>query len=281
MPSTRMERNDKCDAMVMDHDAENDRKARHLLQKLGFDPDHIHQYYLMDCSNSIHRVDVRNVTPLIYFILRGNLPMCQYLLWSRGADGRTVDSDGHFPLYWAAYSGHLAVVQFLCGEFGGGARDDIRNVDNGGTSPLRVALLRGQYEVVQWLILHAGALSKPRQRSVIHEYTMRRGLRPELSEGEDPRRAILAWVHTVITTHETLQLVLAGTLVVEPSESESSESPLVLLNGHPGILELIAAFVERQPTRHELRISRHLRERLLAFIDDISFIPRRRARRRG
>ena len=86
MPSTRMERNDKCDAMVMDHDAENKRTAQHLLQKLGFDPDHIHQYYLMDCSNSIHRVDVRNVTPLIYFILRGNLPMCR---WSNRRCGWT------------------------------------------------------------------------------------------------------------------------------------------------------------------------------------------------
>ena len=193
--------------------------------------------------------------------------MCRYLVWSRGADSRTVDAEGH-----------LDIVQYLCDEVRGGARDDIRQVDNGGTSPLRAALLRGHVPVVQWLILHAGALSKPRQWSAIHEYTMRRGLRPELNEGEDPRRANLAWVHTAVTTHDTLQLFLSGTLVVEPSESES---PLVLLNGHPGILELIAAFVETQPTRHELRLSRHLRERLLVFIDDGPFIPRRRARRRG
>jgi len=47
--------------------------------------------------------------------------MCQYLLLSRGADSRTVDSDGHFPLYWAAYSGHLDIVQYFCDEVRGGA----------------------------------------------------------------------------------------------------------------------------------------------------------------
>ena len=51
MLSTQIEeRNGSGDAVVMDHDAENDRKARHLLQKLGFDPDHIYQDYVMDCS---------------------------------------------------------------------------------------------------------------------------------------------------------------------------------------------------------------------------------------
>jgi len=49
MLSTQIEeRNGSGDAVVMDHDAENDRKARHLLQKLGFDPNNIHQDYIME-----------------------------------------------------------------------------------------------------------------------------------------------------------------------------------------------------------------------------------------
>ena len=49
---------------------------------------------------------------MIYVCFTGTLTTIRYLI-TRGADGRTTDNSGASPMYYAAWSGHLEIVQFL------------------------------------------------------------------------------------------------------------------------------------------------------------------------
>ena len=108
---------------------------------------------------------------MMYFCRAGNLKMIQYLL-SRGADCRKEGPAGRFPMYWAACSGHLEIVQFLYHD--GGAQDDIRKQD--GNSPLCIALHNGHVDVWKWLILNE--VLSARNYGVIDDTIMRNNLRP-------------------------------------------------------------------------------------------------------
>jgi len=146
---------------------------------------------------------------------------------------------------------------------------DVRRVIDGGASPLEKAFYFGHFPVVQWLILN-GALSSPlrrRTRSSIHNYTMRRALRPgNMYCKYDPRRTVLAWAQNAVTAHDNITVLLTGT------HPKSSLSPLQVLNGKPGLLKVIADYAG-YPTPHEFRIFRSLLQRLLAFIDDVPILP--------
>ena len=207
--------------------------------------------------------------------------MVRYLIVRRNADCRQVDRWGYPPMHWAAMYGHLEIIKLLSHD--GGAHDDIRKVNNFGYSPLRVALSRRHFHVARWLILN-GALAS-RDDNVIDDIVMRRDLRQSRAWDEDRRLAILAWARDAVTTHDTVKvLLLTGTMVPtsvfrrhpnNPYATRSnkrrrkSSSPLVMLKGKSGILELIARYVSG--TKQQLRTLRRFNVLLPVFIEDTPF----------
>ena len=234
-----------------------DTTARALLKEKGFNPEDVEQ--VDEWGN--------DETPLLYFCEMGNLQMVLYLISRRGADCSKANSSGEFPMYVAARWGHLKIVDVLFHD--GGAHEDVRRVNDGGASPLEKAFYFGHFPVVQWLILN-GALSSPlrrRTRSSIHNYTMRRALRPgNMYCKYDPRLTVLAWAQNAVTAHDNITVLLTGT------HPKSSLSPLQVLNGKPGLLKVIADYAG-YPTPHEFRIFRSLLQRLSAFIDELPILP--------
>ena len=287
---TTKTRNEGFCAVIVD--ADEDKKSRELLARVGFDPNKIHK----EC-----RINGWSTTPMIYFSAIGNLKMIQYLV-SRGADCRKTNTNGGFPMYYAAAWGHIEVVQWLFHH--GGAKEDIRKVLRSGQaleqyilqstacSPLHTALLRGYFDVVHWLILNGALASRDDvDICIIDDIVMRRDLGQHDSWSEDKRLPILSWAQDAITTHDMIQLFLKGTILSSSSfrrhpnneyatrskrmrlsstAAASSSSPLVIFKGKSGILELISKYVG-VPQPREIRIFRQVMVLLPAFIEDVPF----------
>ena len=256
-----------------------DRTARAHLTNIGFDPEDV-------SKKGIGTSLLCETTPMEHFCREGNLPMVRYLISIRGADCRTTDESGRFPLFWAAVWGHLEIIKLLSRD--GGAQDDIRKLTGYGCSPLRVALhkVNEYFDVVWWLLLN-GALA-PDDGGGIDDLVMRRDLRQDLREGlvwsYDKRLTVLAWVRDTVAAHDNVKVFLTGTIVPASSfrrhpenpyatrskRTKVAPSPLVLLKGKSGILEVIAHYVAGTPQqRHTLR---QLMDRLPAFIADEPFV---------
>ena len=263
------------------HEAD-DQTARTVLTQKGFDPDDIHQACVVTGG-------WQTTTPLFFFSAMGTVTMMRYLISIRGADGRQTDAEGRCPMYWAAANGRVDTIQWLAQD--GGAHDDIRRVTSTGISPispLRIALHRGHVEVAKLLIL-LGALS-PKNGGIMEDRIMRRDLCHEGSEwSEDKRRSLLSWAHQSVAA---VPVLLTGTIVSAASASRRpppppkpydatrrhhkrqkrshASSPLVVLNGKSGILELIAHYVAGTP--HQVRTLQQLITRLPVFMADVPFV---------
>ena len=209
--------------------------------------------------------------------------MVRYLISIRGADCRKVDKNGNSPMHWAAIYGHLEIVQFLYHECG--AHNDLRKQNSAGFSPLRIALIRGHFNVVYWCVLNK-ALS-PRDDvdgGGIDDMVMRRDFAQGVFWEDDIRLPILAWVRDAVATHDNVKVFLTGTIVSASSfhrhpknpyatrskRTKVAPSPLVILNGKSGILELIAHYVAGTPQQR--RTLRQLLILLPVFIEDVPFV---------
>jgi ankyrin repeat protein len=84
-------------------------------------------------------------TPLLWAAYNGHLAVVQYLC-EQGADKDARDGIGWAPLHWAAYKGHLPVVQYLCEQ---GADKEARN--NNGETALDLATRKVHLPVVVYL----------------------------------------------------------------------------------------------------------------------------------
>jgi len=244
-----------------------------LLKEEGFDPDEMNKACRVPGGGS------SLWTPMNWFVRWGNLQMCRFLL-SHGADCRKRDSDGWFPLLWAASCGHLEIMEWLSHECG--AHEDIWKVDFSGNSPLRLALrfaFSECFDTIQWLIRkQALSIRASVEGGGIDDAIMRRDFRQGVSYpgGE----VVLEWAQDAVTTHETVKLLLlAGTIMSSSSfrrhpnnpyatrsnkRRKKSSSPLVMFKGKSGILELIAHYVSGTP--QQLRTLRQLLDRLPAYI---------------
>mmetsp|Transcript_32990 Transcript_32990/g.38005 ORF Transcript_32990/g.38005 Transcript_32990/m.38005 type:complete len:341 (+) Transcript_32990:56-1078(+) len=272
--------------VAVDH--EEDRKARELLRKIGFDREDMNK----ECR-IVHDFDDGNdggggfwsVTPMIYFSGNGNLKMCKYL-FSRGADCRKKFG-WTYPFFSAAANGHFEVIKWLFHH--GGAKDDIQNQSTSGHigSPLFIALKNGHEKLVKWLIRN-GALS--RDGAIIDDMTMRNDLCEDYYEkwNCDKRLNLLSWAQDAVTIHDHFGLFLKGTIISSSSfrrhpnndyetrskrkemVSATTSSPLVMFKGKSGILELIAEYVGI-PKAQEVRTFRQLSILLPAFIEDVPF----------
>ena len=296
MPSNEIETSESVVAVTMDHDhddQEYDQTAQALIKKMGFDLDNINKLCVID--DPYDDGYTWSVTPMIYFCSTGNLPMCQYLFFRLGADCRQTDGCLCFPMLIAAAYGHLEIVRWLSQV--GGAREDIRKVTKAGNSPLGEALRYGYFPVAQWFILNGawaphilwilgGSLHNCSK--VIDDTLMRKELHPKRLRTVDQGRAILSWAKEAVKDHDNIYVFLTGTIVSAASYrrhpknqyatrskrmkvAPSSSSPVELLKGNV-VLKLVAAYVETKPKPQDLRIYRHLMDRLPAFIDEQPFV---------
>ena len=156
-----------------------------------------------------------------------------------------------------------------------------------GSSPLRIALDKGHLDVAKWLILN-GALSSPRAvNDGIDDRITRRDLRQDGSDKSYyTRLTILAWVRDAVAAHDNVKVFLTGTIATASSfrrhpnneyatrskKQKVAPSPLVLLKGKSGILEVIAHYVAGTPQQR--RTLQQLRDRLPAFIAVTPFFER-------
>ena len=252
---------------------EADRKARTLLTKKGFDPDDIHKACVV--TGGVFT----KMTPLIYFSAMGQVTMVRYLVY-RGADGRTTDEDGRFPLFWAAANGRVETVHWLAQD--GGAHEDLRRITPSGISPLRIALHRGHLDAAQLLIL-LGALA-PQKGGAMEDWILRRDLCQDGSDWSyDRRLSLLSWAQNSVAA---VPVLLTGTIESAAASRRHPKNPyatrshkrqkisqsssLVVLNGKSGILELIAHYVAGTP--QQVRTLRQLITLLPVFIANVPFV---------
>ena len=246
-------------AAAEDEESDYDIIGRALLTERGFDPDDLTKVSPTALS----------FTPMTWFCGTGNSQMVRYLI-GHGADCRTLDRLGGFPMFVAAANGHVEIIKLLSQV--GGAHEDIRRLCRG-RSPLRIALEYGHFEVVYLLILNEALVSRDSDvdDGGIDDAIMRRDLRPMDSWIHDRRLPVLAWAQDTVTNHEHLKLFLKGTIGT-PSSSTSSSSSITLknFNGNSGVLETIGEYAGNLTAR-ELRFYRRLIELLSAYIDDTPF----------
>ena len=215
---------------------------------IGFDPEDTaldNGYYV--CERTFEGIGVI-VTPMTYFARKGDLKMCRYLA-SRGAS--TTRAPGGFktrkwfPLYAAAYGGHLNVCKFL---FANGAKSEIRRANKCGFTPLATAALNEHHALIRWLVL-GGALCA----NDISEKVEENRFYPEEQSKfysnvfSSARERLVEWAEEVTQSHASIITFLHGAL--PPTPGKDGRCILQHLGGHPGIRKHICCFVGQEVTK--------------------------------
>lgn len=223
---------------------------------VGFDPDDaaLDNYYHVD--NDHHFWGCMNrrfgITPMIYYVHKGDAKMCRYLA-SRGASTTKADDSGDnfdFPMSAAATKGSLEICKFL---YENGAQNDIQKEDVDRWTPFLYAAndaewplteTRDREDVVRWFTLHGGLF-----RDYDSWYNGERGhkdiqLPYRINEAAlGPCQRLVEWAEEVTQTHSALVTFLIGAL--------PSQNPSILqeLSGVPGVRKNIGDFVGLEVTK--------------------------------
>ena len=242
---------------------------------IGFDPEDaaLDNVYWIETDRTLG-----NMTPMIYFALKGDAKMCRYLI-SRGAS-TTKNAEEDFPINTAAQKGHLEICKLL---YANGAQNDIRRDNGYGWTPFNFAARHRRDELVRWLTLHCALCadddSDEIDGSIIYPmpyrtdqpqyYIINYGeVRQNISSSCD---ALVAWAEEAIQSHSVLITFLGGALPPTSSHpvriSPRRQRLLQCLSGHPGVRKHIADFVGLEVTKaKQLRILRNVVEVLPSFI---------------
>ena len=188
---------------------------------IGFDPNDA-------ALDNVYRVGELYVTPIIHFVLLGDLEMCRYLA-SRGASTTKTPCFWR-PMHAAAKEGHLEVCKFL---FVNGASHHIWKELSYGWTPFRVAASNEHDEVVRWLVLHgalcADANSEEIERGRIYPTESRpsSGRICMSSSMSSSCERLVEWAKEVTESHSSLMMFLLG------AATRSRQRP----KPHPSVLE--------------------------------------------
>jgi ankyrin repeat protein len=107
-----------------------------------------------DLRADVNKARLRDAgTPLYAAAQTGKLAIVQFLVKELGADVNQAAVDGATPLFVAVQLGNLALVQCLAKEHGA----DVNHAQNNGASPLYIAAQEGHLDVVRCLAKELGA----------------------------------------------------------------------------------------------------------------------------
>ena len=201
-----------------DGPVEDDKTARVKLREAGFDPDDVHT----------GRSDLEtppgvggswyNITPMAYFSLCGDLPMCRYLHHVRGAS-TTLVAEEHktipnadvfwFPMYAAVQKKNYFVAKWLFQE--GAVKDLVCMHVRGHPSPIKLLFARAESKeatcLAKWFVTQ-GAIQFWMQAKV-RTFC---GNKEIAILGNDVRMHHLQWSGDLIRSTSAFHLFLLGTL---------------------------------------------------------------------
>ena len=223
--------------------------------KSGFDPDD-------EAVDNVYHHSVENelwdeITPMIYFAMRGDLKMCRYLI-SRGASTTKGAGIIQSPMDRAMFSGRLDICKLL---YANGAQDHVRLTDNFRWTPfLRAAVELEEtmyYDLTKWLVLHGALCSDNNSDEVVGDLIHHQWLRQFDSEVYVTCRRLVDWSKDVLQAHSSMVTFLLGTL---STPEKDRGCILQCLSGHPGIRKNIADFGLEVIKAKQLRILRSVVE---------------------
>ena len=223
----------------------------------GFDPDNVGGVRSIDEEDE-NADDDNAITAMGYFAELGDLAMMRWL-YVNGADTRDEDMPVNFPMLIAADNGHIEVCKWL---FDRGAAKDVKRRNHYGDSPLRISFVfSNQRDLNRWLILN-GALCKDNESGKLDVEIAWRDLGVRYgrkSRSFKERKALLEWATDLHRPRTSFLLFLSGSHSRPKSACNTHQnvSPLQLLDGKPGIMELIGDYVGFVRGR-EARIVRQL-----------------------
>jgi len=195
-------------------------------------------------------------TPLHHFCWTGNLVFVRFLVLI-GADCTELDKFGWYPMLVAANKGHLDICKWLF-EYGGGAKDQINKEASHGVTPLGLSYLAWHHgyridkegKICRWLLQNGGGqhLSNKAMRCMYDR------------EGKEEINSslLVLWTRKNIQLYDTFILFLCGASIISLSSEASDdggtrthkreqkippERSLQILDGHPGMMELIGNYV--------------------------------------
>lgn len=241
-------------------------------ERSGFDPKNV----TGQLHSSEHDDDeMFKITPMGYFATEGDLAMMRWL-YSKGASTRDLGVGFYFPMYCAAVHGHLDVCKWL---YDHGASQDIKRrtqaaciASVNGLSPLRgSSMFSDHQELVRWLILRGALCTDDGCGELDMDI-----LKQELGSSSSPRHfgdrnarkreLLLEWANDLHQRRGPFRTFVLGTIRPKTHSypTRKSLTPLRILGGQPGVLQVIGDFVGIVRGR-EARIIRQLTEVLPDF----------------
>ena len=234
-------------------------------ERSGFDPKNVTDPLQ---SSEYDDDDMFKMTPMAYFATEGDLPMMRWL-YSKGASTRDLGVGFYFPMYCAAIRGHLDVCKWLHDH---GAAHDIKRRTQAaclapvnGLSPLSgAAMFSNHEELMRWSILR-GALCT--DGGELDMDILKQELGPRSSSrlfgdrNAGKRALLLQWANDLHQRRGPFHTFMVGTFRQKTHSypTRKSLSPLRILGGQPGVLQVIGDFVGIVRGR-EARIIRQLAE---------------------
>ena len=226
---------------------------------VGFDPDDaaLNNTYFVSVDQG-----VQQVTPMIYFALKGDVKMCRYLA-SRGASP-TQSTRPWSPMYAAARQGHVEVCKFLHANGASIGEDSVV----GGWPPFNSAVFHDHDELARWLVLQRVLCADGSSEEI--EIGREHLIYPLFCFGNESRisrscERLVEWAKEVTESHSSLMMFLLGALPPAPGKNQSRT--LQCLSGHPGVRKHIGNFVGLEVTKaKQLRILRNVVEVLPSLI---------------
>ena len=197
----------------------------------GFDPDNVRDVK----SGAAHDpLDHNAITAMGYFARYGDLPMMRWL-YVNGADTRDVDVKYSFPMFFAAFCGHLRVCKWL---FQHGAAGDIKRRTGHGFTPLSITFDESRKrDLSRWLILR-GTLCTDDDTGDL-DVDLMRGSLNRFNGSRRERRRLLEWAREHHQSRSSFHVFSMGTLSVPTYSATKLRDKLLARNRSEKVVDTI------------------------------------------
>ena len=227
---------------------EDDKTAREKLREAGFDPDDVHTGRSDLDKPPVVGGSWHNITPMTYFALCGDLPMCRYLHHVRGASTTIVAEENRtnpnadvfwFPMYAAVQKQNYLVAKWLFQE--GAVKDLVCMHVRGHPSPIKILFT----QVLATEAKEATCLAKWFVTQGAIQFWMQARVRTfcgnkEIATlGNDVGVHHLEWSGDLIRSTSAFHLFLLGTLPAPQYSASALENALTEKTGDAEVASLL------------------------------------------